>query len=135
MALRVNILVAEDDLRDQILWDHLLVPPSSIFVHYVWSGAEVVDYLAGKGPFANREKYPYPDVLFLDVEMPRMNGLQVLEWLAANPTVVRPSVYICTGVAASPIRKEIEKHPIDGFFVKPLSPGQLTRILTEKLSA
>jgi two-component system response regulator len=133
MALRINLLVAEDDLHDQVLWDNLIVRSSTVFVYYVWSGDEVISYLAGRGPFAAREKYPYPDILFLDVEMPRMNGLQVLEWLAANPNVVRPDIYVCTGVSASPVRREIEKHPIKGFFVKPLSAAQMTEIIEKRL--
>ncbi|MDB6168949.1 MAG: response regulator receiver protein [Verrucomicrobia bacterium] len=135
MPLKLNLLVAEDDLNDQLMWDHLLVRPGWVFVHYVWSGVEVTDYLAGNGPFADRKKYPYPDILFLDVEMPRMNGLQVLDWIAANPAVVRPATYICTGVGASLLRKDIEKHPLAGFFEKPMTPAQVTKILEERMNS
>jgi CheY-like chemotaxis protein len=133
MALRINVLVAEDDLHDQILWDNLIVRSSTVFVYYVWSGDEVINYLSGQGPFAAREKYPYPDILFLDVEMPKINGLQVLEWLAANPAVKRPDIYICTGVSASPVREKLEKHPIKGLFVKPLSQAQVKDIIEKRL--
>jgi CheY-like chemotaxis protein len=135
MALNLNLLVAEDDLNDQLFWDHLVVKRSWIFVHYVWTGTEAIDYLSGKGPYAKREKYPYPDILFLDMEMPRGNALQVLEWLLANPGTKRPATYIYTGVARSPLRDEVEKHPIDGFFQKPLTPEQVNKILEEKMAS
>ena len=135
MPLKLNLLVAEDDVNDQMLWDHLLVRPGLAFVHYVWSGKEVIDYLSGAGPFAARDKFPYPDVLFLDLEMPKLNGLEVLEWLDANPAIVRPATYVCTGAKGSPLREQAKKHALKGFFEKPLSTAQVTAILEERMSA
>ncbi|MDB6092723.1 MAG: response regulator receiver protein [Verrucomicrobia bacterium] len=134
MALRLNLLVAEDDVNDQILMDHVVVKAGLAFVHYAWSGEEVIEYLSGKGPFAARVKYPYPDVLFLDLELPRVNGLQVLEWLDANPSIVRPATYVYTGAKDSPLRQYLERHPIKGFFEKPLNADQVTAILQERVT-
>ena len=44
-------------------------------------GDQAIAYLSGRGQFANREKFPYPDVLFLDLKMPRVTGFEVLSWL------------------------------------------------------
>ena len=49
-----------------------------IFV--VRSGAEVIQYLAGDGKFGNRERYPSPRIVFLDLKMPNVDGLDVLRW-------------------------------------------------------
>lgn len=49
-----------------------------IFV--VRSGAEAMQYLAGEGKFANRDRFPLPKIVFLDLKMPSPDGLDVLRW-------------------------------------------------------
>src|ERR1041384_7265652 len=49
-------------------------------VYVVRSGAEVMEYLAGEGKFANRSRYPLPKIVFLDLKMPAPDGLEVLRW-------------------------------------------------------
>src|SRR5947208_4804365 len=48
-------------------------------------GEQTIAYLRGDGKFADRRRYPLPDLLLLDLKMPRVDGFQVLEWLRANP--------------------------------------------------
>jgi CheY-like chemotaxis protein len=45
------------------------------------NGEQTMDYLRGAGQFADREKYPFPDVVILNYKMPRISGVEVLEWL------------------------------------------------------
>jgi len=48
-------------------------------------GDDAVAYLKGEGIFDNRQKFPLPGVLLLDLKMPRRNGLEVLEWCKNQP--------------------------------------------------
>ena len=49
-------------------------------VFVVRSGAEALEYLSGVGKYADREKYPMPGVVFIDLKMPKPDGLDVLRW-------------------------------------------------------
>lgn len=60
----------------------------------VKNGEEAVAYLKGAGAYAHREKFPLPTVMLLDLNMPRMNGFDVLAWVRAQPGLRRLSIII-----------------------------------------
>ncbi len=47
-------------------------------------GQEVIKYLEGPGNFIGRLNYPFPTVIFLDLDMPQINGFETLRWLQEN---------------------------------------------------
>jgi CheY-like chemotaxis protein len=51
------------------------------------NGQEVVDYLGGHGDYANRDRFPLPMMILMDLKMPIMDGFQVLTWLRARPGI------------------------------------------------
>lgn len=59
-------------------------------------GEEAVDYLAGGGEFADREKHPFPALMLLDLQLPRRSGHEVLEWLRAQEGLRRLPVVVLT---------------------------------------
>jgi CheY-like chemotaxis protein len=65
-------------------------------VQVVEDGDKAVAYLAGDGFFADRERYPVPVLLLLDLKLPRRSGLEVLEWLRQQPVLKRLPVVVLT---------------------------------------
>ena len=86
MSESAHILVAEDDPTDAYFFQRAFRRAGlPITLHFVGDGQEVIDYLQGEGKFADRAVYPLPQLVLLDLNMPRLDGFQVLEWVRQQP--------------------------------------------------
>src|SRR5581483_7789360 len=81
-----TILLAEDSYNDEA-WFKLVMRKSLLAnpLVVVRGGDEAMAYLNGEGIYDDREKYPFPGILFLDLRMPRVDGFEVLEWIQTQP--------------------------------------------------
>jgi CheY-like chemotaxis protein len=75
-------------------------------VHVVPDGQAAIDYLAGAGAYADREKHPLPCLVLLDLKLPKVSGLEVLEWLRQQPRLKRLVVVV---LSASSQPEDIER--------------------------
>jgi CheY-like chemotaxis protein len=98
-------------------------------MHVVQNGEEAVAYVAGKGEFADRQKYPLPAMILLDLNMPRMNGFEFLKWLRQQPKLMRITVDVLT---ASNRPGDVERAfdaGANGYFVKPSRMEELSEMV------
>src|SRR5690242_9739823 len=80
------ILLAEDSETDVLLTRRAFAKANLLNpLHVVSDGEEAIAYLAGEGRYANRAEYPLPELLLLDLKMPKKNGLEVLQWVRDQP--------------------------------------------------
>jgi CheY-like chemotaxis protein len=92
------ILLADDDENDALLTQKELKRAGVANpVVTVEDGEQVVSYLAGVHQFANREKFPLPSVLLLDLKMPRRDGFYVLQWFKTNPPKHKFLIVVLSG--------------------------------------
>jgi len=80
------ILQVEDDANDVFLLRHALMKagvPNPIQV--ATDGQQAIDYLKGAGKFAERDKFPLPCLVLLDLKLPHVMGLNVLKWIRQQP--------------------------------------------------
>ena len=82
------ILQVEDDPNDISLFSFAFQKylPSHV-LHSVTSGKEARDYLSGNGEFADRDQYPFPDIVLLDLKLPDDHGFEILRWIRAQPSM------------------------------------------------
>src|SRR5439155_26828992 len=98
MARSVTILLVEDEPNDAVLVQIALqkiIPGVSLPV--VSDGIQAVEYLKGSGPYADRSLYPFPDVVLLDLNLPLMDGFDVLRWIRQQPELKLLPVIGLTG--------------------------------------
>ncbi len=76
-----TILVVEDNPQETILLQRALKKiDMDLAVQFVVNGEEAIDYLSGAEHFQDRGRFPEPDLVIMDLKMPRKGGFEVLEW-------------------------------------------------------
>ena len=98
MARQSTILLADDN-PDDVKLTCLCLKEFGVedSVRIVKNGEEAISYLKGEGTFADRQRFPYPKLLLLDMRMPRKNGLEVLQWMNDNRHESPVVVVLATG--------------------------------------
>jgi CheY-like chemotaxis protein len=80
------ILQVEDDGNDVFLLQKVFKQAGiADGLRVATDGQMAMDYLSGAGPFADRQKYPIPVLVLLDLKMPKIDGLEVLKWIRRQP--------------------------------------------------
>jgi CheY-like chemotaxis protein len=126
-----TILIADDDEDDVLLLKEVFETTDVLNpVQVVADGTQVIDYLEGTGVYADREAYPYPTLLFLDLNMPKMSGLELMEWLQPRRTQHPLGVIMLTGFSSADETKRAYELGVHSFLVKPLQYHDFTNLVS-----
>src|SRR5690349_22917267 len=93
---RVILLV--EDLDDDILLIRRAFAAAKLQIplQIVRDGEEAIAYLMGVGKYARRDEFPLPDLILLDLKMPKLSGLDVLRWIRSHPHLKALRVIVLT---------------------------------------
>lgn len=127
---KLAILVAEDDPNDVALLLRAFKKVGiTMPVHVCRDGAEAIEYLQGKGLFADRGKFPQPRILITDLKMPRCNGFELLTWVRDHPDCnVIPSVVLSASADDGDVKKAYQLGA-NCYFCKPVSVDRLVTLV------
>jgi len=128
----VEILLVEDNLDDahmtiRALGKHNL---ANKLIHLI-DGAEALDFLFCKGAYADRNAELLPKVILLDLKMPKVNGLEVLERLRADERTQAIPVVILTSSNEDPDIKKAYDIGANSYIVKPVGFEKFTQTVIE----
>jgi len=120
---RFTVLLVEDDLNDIFLvkrafkMAHLPEP-----LQVVTDGQEAINYLKGEGKYTDRQGYPLPKLIVMDIKMPRRTGFEVLEWVKGDGRPLRriPIVIVSSSDNPADINRAYELGA-NAYMVKPVS--------------
>jgi CheY-like chemotaxis protein len=130
MNKKQTILLVDDSENDMLLM--LRAFKKADFdcpLREVYNGEQAIAYLAGEGIYNNRDDYPMPSIMLLDLNMPRKNGFDVLAWVRDQPHFNGLSIVILT----ASMRPEDVQRAFDlgasSFLLKPSNTSALTTMV------
>ena len=92
-----TILLVEDNRMDvELTLDAFGEAHLGKKVYVANNGQEALDYLFGNGKYAERDQYPLPDIVLLDLKMPGIDGFEVLRQVKQAPVLKRLPIIVLT---------------------------------------
>ncbi|HSU54140.1 MAG TPA: response regulator, partial [Candidatus Dormibacteraeota bacterium] len=127
---KLKMLVAEDNPQDRELIQ-LAVKRGGVAadVYEVEDGEQLLEYLRGENGFQDRARHPLPDLLLIDLKMPRVDGLAVLKWLQQHPECNRLPKVMLSGSGLEKDVEEAYKRGVNTYFAKPSSFREFQELL------
>ena len=91
------ILLVEDDENDVLLIQRAFQKAGlRDCLKVVRNGEEAIEYLQGRGQYSNRDRFPQPFLLLLDLRMPGTDGFEVLQWVRSQEELKRLLAVVLT---------------------------------------
>src|SRR5205823_5294142 len=95
-------------------------------------GQQAMEYLSGKGIYANRKKYPLPALLLLDLNLPRKGGFDVLRWIRQHRELATLKIVVVSGSNQDSDIALARSLGITDYIVKPSTPSKLLEIIQKQ---
>ncbi|MEG4940283.1 response regulator [Microcoleus sp. F4-D5] len=117
----VDILLMQRAFRNQIF--------TNTSLQIVRDGDAAVFYLNGEGEYSDRDRYPLPAIILLDLKLPRRSGHEVLVWLKQQPELKRLPVVMLTSSRQTLDVKRAYDLGVNSYLVKPVGFASLLQMM------
>ncbi|MEM6710253.1 MAG: response regulator [Pseudomonadota bacterium] len=127
----MRVLVVDDSVEDQALLRHAFRRfEDQIHLSFCSGGTDALRYFSKQAPYANEST---PDVCLLDIQMPGMDGFEVLSWLKADPATCRiPVIMYSNSDQPDDVSRAYEAQA-SSFIRKPASVNELNELADQLL--
>src|SRR5260221_13999294 len=129
MPNQALFLLVEDEVEQAVLLRRAFEKAKIVNpLQVVHSGEEAMAYLEAAGPYADRDEFPLPKLILLDLKMPGIPGFDVLRWIRQQPQLQESRVVVLT--ASNEIRDVNLSYRLgaNSFLVKPVDFDDLVRL-------
>ncbi|HET6225160.1 MAG TPA: response regulator [Bacteroidia bacterium] len=134
MNNQFTIIIADDDKDDhEFLIDAIHEQNKESQILSVFDGTELMDVLLGVNK-NNDPSFAKPDLIFLDLNMPLMDGYEVLQTVRRNDALKSIPIYVLTTSEFEFDKIKAVAYGANAFYSKPMLPGGLKKIVEEVLS-
>ncbi len=132
--MKKTILVVEDT-EDDVFFLKRALKSAEIGnpIQVVTDGQQALDYMAGTGPYADRQQYPLPFLILLDLKLPYVMGLDVLKWIRERPEFKSILIAVLTSSQADFDIAATTRLGGDFYLVKPPSKQKLSELVKSLL--
>ena len=126
----IVILIADDDPEDRMLIKEALEESRlTNKIEFVENGEELLDYLQNKGKYTDKDKYPVPGLILLDLNMPKKDGREALKEIKGDPHLrVIPVIVLTTSKAEEDVLKTYDLG-VSSFITKPVTFSALVDVM------
>lgn len=132
MHHEIQILLVEDNPDDAALAIRSLRKNNLInHIVHVSDGEQALDFLFARGEFITRDASQQPKVVFLDIKMPKVSGIEVLQQIKANPLTKSTPVVILTSSAEDPDIRTCYDLGVNSYIVKPIDFANFSKTVSE----
>ncbi len=131
-ADEIEILLVEDNVYDAELTIHALRKGNILnnIVH-LKDGAEALDFLFNEGEWADKPKTVHPKVILLDLKMPKVDGLEVLQRVKTDDRTKSIPVVVLTSSKEDPDVKRCYELGVNSYIVKPVGFENFTQSVAQ----
>lgn len=126
----IAILVAEDDADDRmLLQDAFDESRLGNDLYFVEDGEQLIAYLRREGEYAEPGKAPFPGLILLDLNMPKMDGREALKIIKSDPALQRIPVVVLTTSKAEEDIVRTYGLGVSSFITKPVTFEDLVKVI------
>jgi CheY-like chemotaxis protein len=126
-----TLLLVEDEESSAFFFQHVMTKLGMTEVLQVaQDGREAIDYLQGRARFNDRTQFPLPDLIILDLKMPRVTGFEVIAWIRDQPELRKLIVIMMSASSSEEDISRAYELGANAYIVKPSGLDQLTDVLS-----
>ena len=130
MIKPASLLLVEDNPMDvELILDAFKEARLNNKIHTARNGKEALEFLFGEGKYADRNQYPLPDIVLLDLKMPGIDGHEVLRRIKSTEKLKRLPVIILTSSRDEGDRAMSYDNGANSYLVKPVSFDEFLKVV------